>query len=146
MAKALESKRGRARVCAMQFLYQCDMKKEEAEPELLQQHMTREKIIDEEAGYTSRLVEGVAAHSVKLDEIIQSHLHNWKLSRLSGVDRAILRLGVYELLYQGDVPPKVTLNEMVEMAKRYGSSDSSGFANGVLDAVHHAMNQDQAES
>ncbi|MFP4461449.1 MAG: transcription antitermination factor NusB [Thermotogota bacterium] len=75
----------------------------------------------------------------EIDEIIKRYLFNWDWKRLSAVDRNILRLGVYELVYKMNIPIEVTLNEAVEMAKKYGTDKSSKFVNGILDAVSKEM-------
>ena len=81
------------------------------------------------------LVEGAAAHRDEIDELIRTQADNWRLERMPPVDRNILRLAVYELLYQPDVPKLVVLDEAIELAKRYGSEQSSRFVNGLLDGL-----------
>ena len=71
----------------------------------------------------------------RIDRTIQQHLTNWSMNRLSVIDRNILRLGVAEMLYVDDVPPRVTLSEMMHLAERYGTEESPRFVNGVLDAI-----------
>jgi len=75
---------------------------------------------------------------VKIDAVIESYSSNWKLSRISGVDRNIMRVAVYELLYCSDIPTKVSINEAVDVAKKYGTEESGAFINGVLDSIHLA--------
>lgn len=82
-----------------------------------------------------RYARGVKRNIEKIDEIISSKLENWKFERLSSVDRNVLRLGTYELLYEMDVPIEVTLDEMIELAKKYGTENSGKFVNGVLDRI-----------
>ncbi len=82
-----------------------------------------------------RYVKGIKENLKRIDEVISSKLENWKFDRLSSVDRNILRLGTYELLYEKDVPIEVTLDEMIEMAKKYGTENSGKFVNGVLDRI-----------
>ena len=85
--------------------------------------------------FVQRLVRGVASHSRSIDELIGRCSLNWKLSRMGRVDRNILRLAAYELAFEPDVPSKATLNEAIEMAKRYGTEDSGKFVNGILDRI-----------
>ena len=85
------------------------------------------------------LVAGVASHQEELDALIVRFSEHWRLERMTVVDRNLLRLAAYELLYQAKVPPKVVINEAVEMAKRYGSEDSGAFINGILDQIRAAM-------
>ncbi len=82
-----------------------------------------------------RYVRGIKENLNRIDEIISSKLENWRFDRLSSVDRNVLRLGTYELLYEMDVPIEVTLDEMIELAKKYGTENSGKFVNGVLDGI-----------
>lgn len=88
--------------------------------------------------FFGQIVEGVMAAVVKIDAVIESYSSNWKLSRISGVDRNIMRVAVYELLYCSDIPTKVSINEAVDVAKKYGTEESGAFINGVLDSIHLA--------
>ena len=81
------------------------------------------------------LVEGVLAHRVETDERITRYTENYELGRLAVVDRNILRLAIYEMLHRPDIPPVVSINEAIEIAKRFGSEESSRFVNGILDRV-----------
>lgn len=85
--------------------------------------------------YAEACVSGYAERAHEIDEKIQAASLNWRLERMTRVDRCILRLGAYELLAHADVPTAVVLDEAVELAKRYGTSDSSAFVNGVLDRI-----------
>ena len=82
---------------------------------------------------------GVALQRDAIDEVVQRHSPNWRIGRMSRIDRNILRLATFELLYQEDVPKKVAINEAIEVAKRFGSEDSSSFINGILDKVAQSM-------
>ena len=85
--------------------------------------------------FTMQIVEGVAGRLVEIDEMISTSSKNWKLSRMAMVDRNILRLAVYELLAFDDIPKRVTINEAIELGKKFGSQDSGSFINGVLDKI-----------
>ncbi|MCB9529062.1 MAG: transcription antitermination factor NusB [Myxococcales bacterium] len=96
------------------------------------------KILDpqgEHWPFVERLVRGVAAHARAIDELIGKSSLNWKVARMGRVDRSVLRLAVYELAFESDVPSKATLNEAIEIAKRYGTEDSGKFVNGILDRI-----------
>jgi N utilization substance protein B len=82
-----------------------------------------------------RLVEGVAEHAGRIDELIDTHASNWSIDRLPDVDRAILRMAVFELLWVDDVPDAVVIDEAVELAKALSTDDSPGYVNGVLGAI-----------
>ena len=96
------------------------------------------KVLDTDGAhwpFVERLVKGVEAHSRALAELIGRCSLNWKLPRMGRVDRNVLRLAAYELAFEPDVPTKATLNEAIEIAKRYGTEDSGKFVNGILDRI-----------
>ena len=81
------------------------------------------------------LIEGIVAHLPEIDERIRHYCENYEVRRISAVDRNVLRLGIYELLYRDDIPPVVSINEAIELAKEFGGPDSGRFVNGILDRV-----------
>jgi N utilization substance protein B len=83
-------------------------------------------------GYVQELVEGTRANLAAIDEMLSDYLKGWRMDRLSRVDREVLRLAAYEMVYRDDVPPKVALNEAIELAKHFGTEESGKFVNGVL--------------
>jgi N utilization substance protein B len=89
--------------------------------------------------YFMKLVRGVAKARNKIDIFIENYSDHWRISRISGVDRNILRVGVYELLYCPDVPPRVAINEAIDIGKKFGSEESGAFINGILDSIHVAL-------
>jgi N utilization substance protein B len=86
-----------------------------------------------------RLVLGVLKHCKEIDRLIEKYSENWRLDRMPIIDRAILRMATFELLYCEEVPPKVTLNEAIELGKRFGSEDSGSFINGILDRIQNEV-------
>jgi len=92
--------------------------------------------------YIHRLVAALDEHGVDIDRQVQGALENWRLERLSAIDRGILRLATAELLFIDDVPPKVSIQEAIYLAERYGGPESSRFVNGVLDALYRALPED----
>lgn len=86
--------------------------------------------------FTNRLAFGVVHELASIDAKISLYATNWQLKRMAIIDRNILRIGVFEFFYAVDIPPKVTINEAVELAKKYGDLDSSKFVNGILDKIH----------
>jgi len=130
-------KRTKAREYALQVLYQMDIRHAGCS-QILQEFWEAHQSPAEIKVYASELAEGTAAHSQAIDAHIARHANNWDLKRMAVVDRNILRLGVFELLYCNDVPPSVCLNEAIELAKRFGDAESAKFINGVLDAVYKA--------
>jgi N utilization substance protein B len=99
--------------------------------------MNYEGIVD--VPYLMRLVSGICADLASIDAELERHSEHWKLYRMTRIDRNVLRIGVEELKSFRDVPSKVTLDECVELAKRFGTDDSSSFVNGVLDKVRHSL-------
>lgn len=89
--------------------------------------------------FARELVDGVLAHRKEIDDLIERHSHNWRLDRMSRIDRNVLRLGVFELKYRPDIPRKVSINEAVELGKNFGTEESSAFVNGLLDRVAAAL-------
>jgi N utilization substance protein B len=85
------------------------------------------------------LVEGVRDHLDEIDAVIQSHSHHWRIDRMTRIDRNVLRLGIFELKYLVDIPGKVSINEAVELGKRFGTEDSSAFINGLLDRIASSL-------
>ena len=90
---------------------------------------------DDIQAFAEKIVRGVASNLEAIDTRIGQCSTNWKVPRMAAVDRNILRLATYELMHLGDIPPKVTLNEAIEIAKRYGTEDSGAFINGILDRI-----------
>jgi len=89
-----------------------------------------------------KLAAGVIHNRLEIDAIIERFSSNWKISRMSGVDRNILRIAVYELLYCNEIPPKVSINEAIDVGKRFGTEDSGAFINGILDSIRRAMEKE----
>ena len=130
-------KRTQARECALQILYQQDLNPASLE-ESLRDFWEQNSVSSEEIrGFAEDLVRGVCEHRQAIDEIIRRTAEHWQLDRMAAVDRNILRFATYELLYCKDIPPKVTINEAVNIAKKYSQEDSGKFINGVLDKIHH---------
>mgnify|MGYP001953697263 CR=1 FL=1 len=128
-------KRRTAREKALQALFQIDMSG--AEPGSAIEHVLEDAPNDE---FLTQLVNGVVENKEQLDETIKKHLANWKIERLATVDRNLLRLSVYELLFlKEDVPANVAIDEAIEIAKRFGDDQSSKFINGVLSKVKQQM-------
>ncbi len=128
-------KRRTAREKALQALFQIDISKVETNEAI--QHVLEDQPND---NYLTRLVEGVIQHQEEIDRIIKEHLEKWTIDRLAHVDRSILRLAVYELMYcKEEVPANVALDEAIEVAKIYGDDQSSRFINGVLSKVKQAL-------
>ena len=130
-------KRTLARECALKILYQKDVTALNLDG-LYERFWedADEDYIHEVQEFATRLVYGVHQHCEDIDNKIMAYATNWQLKRMAVIDRNVLRLGVFELFYAEDIPPKVTINEAVELAKKYGDLESSKFVNGILDKMH----------
>ncbi len=128
--------RREGRELALTYLYQIDLGVEDL-VSVKAQLATDRRASVRVRKFAEALVEGVWAHRVAVDELIVRHLQHWKLERLTRTDRGLLRLGVYEMRFDPEVPDKVAINEAVEIGKKFGGEESGKFINGVLDAVLH---------
>lgn len=126
------NKRSQARQIAMQCLYQMDLVKADLD-DALHYFRDQENTTEDVLLLAQELADAAFSHREEIDNILRRHLHKWDFDRIGKVEKAILRLGVYELQHQPSVPPKVALNEAVELAKEFTTQKSVRFVNGVLD-------------
>ena len=126
--------RTRGREAALQILYAVDLAGDSYE-QAERLHWAHLAASVEGKDFAESVIASVSAHAQEIDAVIRKVSEHWRLERMPRVDRNILRLGVCELMFMPDVPRRVTLNEAVELAKRYGGEGSPGFVNGVLDRV-----------
>jgi transcription antitermination factor NusB len=127
-------KRSRGRELALQFLYQVDLRG----PELVGEAagFLRGEEADREARtFAAHLIEGTVEHLEQLNRAIQDVAQNWDIGRMAVIDRNVLRLASFELLFCDDIPPKVAINEAIELGKRYSTQNSGAFINGILDKI-----------
>ncbi|MGB9885880.1 MAG: transcription antitermination factor NusB [Moorellales bacterium] len=134
-----------ARQKAFQVLFQVDVGRTPLE--LAWQQVLEEggRLAEPHLGYARALVDGVLAHLEEIDRLISHHSFDWRLERMGSVDRNILRLGAYELLYCPDTPASVVINEAIELAKLYHDEEAGRFVNGVLDAINKAHRPAKAD-
>ena len=128
-------RRTQARECALKILYQIEIARQppaEAAANFWENNPTETPVML----FGSELVMGTMQYREAIDELLAKYADNWSVQRMAVIDRNVLRLGAFELLYLNSVPPKVVINEAVELAKRYGGPESSKFVNGILDAIH----------
>jgi N utilization substance protein B len=134
--------RRRARELAMQALFYIDMRPDTGNHDLLALFCHSCPPPKSCQPLFTELVQGVRRHLPQIDRTIERFSSNWKLSRMAGVDRNVMRLAVYELLCCPDIPSKVSINEAIDIGKKYGTEESGAFINGILDAIHLAMVQE----
>jgi transcription antitermination factor NusB len=129
-------KRTKAREYALQILYSIDVSKDEPAErmEIFWKHAEEDDT--DVRKFANMLVRGVTDNQKAIDAMISKHATNWSLKRMAVIDRNILRFAIYELLFMADIPPKVSINEAIDIAKKYGDKDSGKFVNGVLDKIN----------
>jgi N utilization substance protein B len=127
--------RRKARECALQMLYQHDFTRDDPRSIEATYFAEAGKVPPAARSYAEQLLEGVIGRLEEIDELISARSEHWRLSRMARVDRNILRLAVYEFLAESQTPRKVVINEACEIARKFGSEDSVGFVNGILDAI-----------
>ncbi|GAA0135669.1 transcription antitermination factor NusB [Paenibacillus sp. YSY-4.3] len=141
-------KRRLAREIAIQSMYQMEMNEvgaEEAVSMLIaeaageNESMVELSDVEKTKAFVLELVNGTWEHKTAIDEMLAGYLKNWQVSRLSKVDRQVLRLAVYEMVFRNDVPGKVAVNEAIELAKHFGVEESGKFVNGVLGKMIHDL-------
>lgn len=134
--------RTRARECALKILYAVDIRKDSFEDCARIFWENHPAITNEIKEFSAFLIKGVAKNRDFIDSVISKYATNWQIQRMPIIDRNILRLATFELLLDEEIPPKVSINEAIEMAKKYGDKDSGKFVNGVLDKINKAEKKD----
>jgi N utilization substance protein B len=135
----MAGKRRKAREIALQFLYLLEQTGASDPAPYEADFWARHPVDDEARTFASSLVHGTKLQQAQIDKRIAASAEHWDLERMAVVDRNILRLAVYELLFEPDVPGKVAINEAIEIAKKFGTAESSRFINGVLDRIHKEL-------
>jgi transcription antitermination protein NusB len=127
--------RRKAREYAIQLLFQHDFIGSGSEPGFPEDYKPANAEGEDIKKFALEIVSGTLTHRVEIDEILKEAAENWKMERMAVVDRNILRCAVYEIVYRADIPAAVSINEALEIAKKYSSVESVGFINGLLDKV-----------
>lgn len=125
-----------ARTLAMQTLYEWDFRQQESVYDLLNANLKATDHAEEDSTFVKGLIDGVVEHKEEIDLLITKAAPEWPLEQISVIDKSILRLAGYELLHSKDVPPKVAIDEAVELGKTFGGDNSSRFVNGVLGSLY----------
>jgi len=128
---------------ALRALFQIDFGSVSAE-EAFATVSDAERYVEDTIEFARALVTGASAHAEAIDRVIERHARDWSLDRMANVDRNILRLSLYELLYRPDIPPSVAVDEAVELAKKYSTAESGRFVNGVLGNVVRNLEEERA--
>lgn len=130
--------RRKARECALRVLFETDFNQDQTDT-ILARILSEETIEPETKFFLSQILTAYSAHVKEIDSHIETHSDNWKISRMASVDRNLLRLGVCEILFLPDIPKSVSINEYLEIAKKFGSEESSSFINGILDRLEKPL-------
>jgi len=136
--------RRKARELAMQALFFMDMRKDFS-TEMFERFCLRFSPKSEVRAFFEQLVQGVVRHRQALDALIERYSENWSLSRMSGVDRNVMRIAVYELMCCGDIPATVSINEAIDIGKKFGTEESGAFINGIVDSIRTAIEKGEIE-
>ncbi|MDA8527563.1 transcription antitermination factor NusB [Opitutaceae bacterium] len=145
MSKAIFAQRRDSRVAAVQFLYAWSLNP----PQNLAEDMrvffedlaTTEKP-REHYHYAEELISGAIAQQAEIDARIRQLAHNWEFDRIARIDLAIIRMGIYEMLFRKDIPPIVSINEAIDLSKQFSTADSKRFVNGILDRLKDSLGRD----
>ncbi len=127
-------KRTRSRELTLQFLYQLDLRGEEFADEA-KGFLRQEEADKGTREFALHLIRGTQEHAADIDRVIREVAQNWDLERMAVIDRNVLRMATFELLHCPDIPPKVSINEAIELGKRFSTANSGGFINGILDRI-----------
>jgi transcription antitermination protein NusB len=130
--------RRKSRELAMQALFYMDMNQNDSS-ELLERFCLNFAVSKKARPFFLKLVKGVIQAKPEIDSKIETFSDNWKINRMSCVDRNIMRIAVFELLYCKDIPSKVSINEAIDIGKKFGTDESGAFINGILDSIHIAL-------
>jgi len=141
LGRAERIDRSRARAWVLQVHYRWESSGEASLRGALADTAAMRRISPRRLPYVRRILTLMEEHRPEVDAAIQGALENWRLERLSTLDRAVLRIGATELLYVDDVPPKVSIQEAIRLAEQYGGPDSPRFVNGVLDALFKSLTE-----
>ncbi len=127
-------KRTKSRECALQILYTIDITGD-SPSNITQIYWENHQQFLSCRDFADMLVKGILMHKQEIDKVISTYASNWKLGRMAIVDRNVLRISAFELLYLDEIPPKVSINEAVNLAKKFSTVDSGKFVNGILDRI-----------
>ena len=130
--------RRKSRELAMQALFYMDMNQNDSN-ELLELFCLNFTFSKKARPFFLKLIKGVIQAKPEIDSIIETYSDNWKINRMACVDRNIMRIAVYELLYCQDIPSKVSINEAIDVGKKFGTEESGAIINGILDSIHIAL-------
>ncbi|MDD4607272.1 MAG: transcription antitermination factor NusB [Patescibacteria group bacterium] len=141
------SHRHLSRSVVMQSLYEWDFNNQQGNPtDLLKKDLTEfAPTLEEKNNFALDLLQGIIEHLKELDAQIVKYAPEWPLEQITIIDRNVLRIGIYELMYDKTIPPKVAINEAIELAKNFGGSSSGKFVNGVLGSIYRDLQENNPQ-
>ncbi len=132
-----------SRTLAMQTLFVWDFNKGEKKiDEIMEDNFENFAPDFDDGGFVKELIDGISSHMEEIDNYIKKYAPEWPIDQITGIDRNVLRLGIYELVFSEKIPPKVAINEAIEVAKNFGGDSSGKFINGVLGSIYSDMPED----
>ena len=137
--------RRRAREAALQMLYQCEVGRTHPHEAIVTYWPSSDpegEVPDDLRNFANDLVKGTIQRVEEIDALLSARAHNWRVERMAAIDRLVLRLAVFELLTASDTPPKVVINEALELARTFSGDEAVAFVNGVLDAVRKDLKRE----
>jgi len=137
--------RRKARECALQILFQLEFSPDRLE-EILQDYWSAQPVKPEIKEYATWLVEGIKQHKVEIDQTIEKASEHWRLDRMAMVDRNILRMAVFELIFEKTLPPPIIIDEAIEVARKYSGQEAAVFVNGILDGIFKSLPENRTEN
>ena len=137
--------RRHAREYALQLLFQIDLTSSELDQKLKDDFWEGNREGSDVKDFTESIVRGTTENIDALDEVIRKAAANWQLERMAVIDKNILRIAAYELVYMPEIPTSVTINEAIEIAKKYSTEESASFINGILDRISKMPGRDEKE-
>ncbi|MCP4652547.1 MAG: transcription antitermination factor NusB [Candidatus Omnitrophica bacterium] len=137
--------RSKAREVSLHLLYQVEITKGDF-ASIFQKYIKNDPQRQEVEDFSHSIFGGVEDNLSAIDSVIKKHVKNWEIGRMAIIDRNILRIACFELLYLDEVPPKVSINEAIELAKRFGDVDSPRFVNGILDKIYKTERKDKEDN
>ncbi|HOJ27349.1 MAG TPA: transcription antitermination factor NusB [Candidatus Saccharicenans sp.] len=137
--------RRKARECALQILFQLEFSPDRLE-EILQDYWAAQPVKPEIKEYATWLVEGIKQHRAEIDQTIEKASEHWRLDRMAMVDRNILRMAVFELIFEKNLPPPIIIDEAIEVARKYSGQEAAVFVNGILDGIYKSLPENRAEN
>lgn len=137
-------KRRKARECVLQILFQLEFAQNDLE-EILKDYWAHQKVPAEVKEYSEWLARGICQHRPEIDQAIQAASKNWRLERMAIVDRNVLRIAVFEMLFEKTVAPPIIIDEAIEIAKKYSGQEAGVFVNGILDGIYRNLQKSNSK-